>query len=481
MDMLDSLIYTSRATSAAVQLCDNELIDLSSGRYSMTNRRGPTIAAFNKQAFTATACATYHHLASKRYPLSHFSFSPGVQDLTDGDLALHPVYVTMKGHYCYILPRNQLPLCLQKLVEIIYTLGENYVDVKCIVLITPTPLIRYLKKKNRSPMRGKPVSEDHAVGDGGDKPMWFIDGALRRYRYICQSLLYSLGWFKGKAIGNDCKIICMANVRAMKCVLVTVHEDSSKYVTKKTQEKSFDDDHKQSFQQWRALSGSGKPLQRRKSSFHHFILPTHRYYSSNLEGDDIIILKGKQSIGKRIEFELLTAEETSATVFEVFPKEDLYNADMYPESDQDNNATTAQFASVEPIIYRIELLLSASVDYSQPNLVPSDSTSDERTLHHAVFFRQLLDFADTVDLTFGPVIGNVSSDSAKIFVEVNMDLVNFEMNLRPSISTNGKYEPIVKTLEKVRANNLECFDFTELAHGSVYGKSSTLVEICSDT
>lgn len=269
-------------------------------------------------------------------------------------------------------------------------------------------------------------------------------------------------------MGNDCKIICLANVRALKCIQITVHGERPRHAAKKSPDNSFEDDYQQSFQQWKALSASGKVIHKGTSVFHHFILPTHRYYASNLDGEDIILLNGKQHIGKRIEFESLTSAETSNTVFEIIPKEELYNADMDSESDQPD----AQFTSAEPILYRIELLLSSTLEYDQPSPLPSDGA---QPLHHSVHFRQLLDIADTVDLTFGPVIGNVSTDSAKVFIEVNLDLVNFEMTLRPSISTNGKYEPIVKALEKVRANHLECFDFTELAHGSVYGKRELLI------
>ena len=469
--VLDSLLQTSRATSAAVHLCDNELIDLSSETYRTMSLRGSTIAAFNRQALAASTCSTYHHMAFKRYPLSHFPFTPGIEDQSENEMSHNSVHITMKGYYCYILPRNQLPMCLEKIVEIIYTLGRNYVDVKCIVLVTPTPLIRYLKKKQKSVSRGHP-GDEHAADDESDKPMWYIDGALGRHRRICKALLYALGWFKGQALGNDCKIICLANVRALKCIQVTVHGERSRHAKKKSPDDSFEDDYQQSFQQWRALSASGKVIHKGKSVFHHFILPTHRYYASNLDGDDIIILKGKQNIGNRIEFEQLTSAETSSTVFEIIPKEELYNDDMDSESDQQS----AQFASAEPILYRIELLLSSTLNYDQPNRNPPLPTGGAaQPLHHAVYFRQLLDIADTVDLTFGPVIGNVSSDSAKVFIEVNLDLVNFEMTLRPSISTNGKYEPIVKTIEKVRANHLECFDFTELAHGSVYGRRGALI------
>lgn len=166
--------------------------------------------------------------------------------------------------------------------------------------------------------------------------------------------------------------------------------------------------------------------------------------------DDILLLRGKLRVGPFIELEVLSdtrASEISEAFFEVQPKENLYS--MEQKQEKEFKSINTLYYPIEPLIHRIELL-----------------TQGENS---SICVRSCLNVEDLFEVVAGPIIGEVTSTSARIFVEVNMDVMNLLCELRPTICSNDKYDSVSKLLTEVTANHPVCFHFTELAHSSVYG------------
>lgn len=441
MSALDSFVKVPRAPAASLQIVDNQLLVLSPSLANIAWRKyGSTLAAIRRQMDTFSTLPSVQHTLHRKYPLLHFSsYEQDERNChAEGEKS---VIVIMRGHFCYVIPRSEMIECLGKVIEIVRKVGDRHSEIKCVVLLSPIPLVRILKRLKRTSN-----STQESLDEVSDLS-WHSTGAVCHHRQVCLDLLNTLAWYKDKEFDHDCKVISMANVQRTKCFRITVSADN---VVKTRLNRFY--------------------LPKRRTEFQQFILPIYRNQSSNYD-EDVLILPGKQHIGRYIEFELLDISYWKDSVFEVLPKEDIYNEDLLLDPSCDDKKLDRIFHPIEPVVYRLELLLSPEADCDRDSTA---ATYDilKSSLHHSVYFRHLLDIADLLELSMGPVVSSVSATGAKVFVEVNMDLKNFTCELRPTIATNDNYEPVNKSLETVSANRLVCFEFDELAFGSVYGTVS---------
>jgi hypothetical protein len=479
-----------RAPSTSLHLVDTQLLFISkpterARELGVHLRNGLSTADFQRRQIYLPICATPQSKLLKRYPLIKSASIATEPPLEDEDLN-PPVYVILRGHFCYISPQTALTRrVLKKMIRMIHLVGKHHSVVQCIVVFTSDPLLPYLKRRRSEGLREEREREREreraAPAEVGNQ--FIADGIFSRERSMVWRLLLALGHFKGRSIDNDCKIICLANVDRVRLLEVRISSDvidknMSLFVDKQSRAAAFaprgrgggrgggvftlppeESPHRRRTTPTWTPSGEIRPLPRSVPSgdrrppvivsIQHFILPIYRQQRQGAVDHDVVLFQRERRILPGIVLRPISLSSDSISSQNFFDIET-------------KGGRRPLFASIEPIVYRIELLLSSS------------KKDPLASVFHSLYCRKILDVADLVEITLGPVIGAVSQSSARIFIEVNMELRNLSCVLRPTISAVHNYESVVKTISIVKRNCLICFHFTDLSHGSAYGEFPNL-------